>query len=104
MNGRGVLPGAGRACSPAPGRVYLINRLESASERRLFFLAPAPGFPALSFFPGRLPRWPRAHGKGIHIALCSGYSPATLGAGQASTRTSREHPKKALSSWRYLLG
>lgn len=66
-------------------------------KRRLLFLAPALGFPALSFFPGCLPRWPRAHGKGIRIGRRSGYSPATAGAGQASARrTGGEHPKTGL--------
>lgn len=46
---------ARQAQCPPPGRVYLISRLESASEGRLFFLAPGCGFPARSFFPGCLP-------------------------------------------------
>lgn len=99
MDSRGTLPGAVRARSPAPGRVYLINCLESASKRRLFFLALAPRFPALSFFPGCLPRWPRAHGKGIRIGRRSGYSPATARAGQASTRRNNPDQWRSTPKW-----
>lgn len=57
-----------------PGAVFIsLTAWKAPLKRRLFFLALAPGFPALSFFPGCLPRWPRAHGKGICSGRCSGY-------------------------------
>lgn len=76
------VPAAGRAsvsplhvAQPCTWPCLSPSPLESASETRLFFLAAAAGFPALSFFPGCLPCSLQRHPR----CQRSGYSTARMG-------------------------